>query len=161
MVVSIRNCLLAACAVGLLLSGGMDGAFAQSAADVIKERKTLMRNNSGNVKAIGAYLKKGQGSAADVGVWARRIAANAARIPDLFTKGSSAADGVGKTRAKPVIWMDRAKFEANAANLSKLAWNLSAAALTGDKKKIGAAMGNLGKNACGACHRAFRAPRKR
>lgn len=133
---------------------------AGSAADTIKERRALMKNNGGHVKGIVGYLKKGMGTAADVAGHADAIAANAAKIVALFPTGTGAGDNVGKTRAKPAIWTDRAKFEAAATNLKTLATNLASAARGGDKKAIGMAMGAMGKQGCGGCHRAFRAKKK-
>ncbi len=161
MAVSLKFGWLAALAVGSMLLGCTNMVSAQSGDQVIKERRALMKDNSRTVKAIVGYLKKDQGSAADVGMWARHIAANVAKIPDLYPKGTSMSDGVGKTRAKPEIWMQRVKFEAAAANLSKLAWDLSAAAGTGEKKAIGAVMGSMGKQGCGGCHKTFRGPKQK
>jgi cytochrome c556 len=79
----------------------------------------------------------------------------------FFPKGTSAADGVGKTRAKPVIWAKWGEFEAAAANLGKLASGLETAAATGDKAKIKAALTAMGKNGCGGCHKTFRAKKKK
>ena len=132
--------------------------MAQSAspAEVIKERRALMKNTAGNLKGIVGYLKKGEGTPADVARRAEAIAANAAKISTLFPKGTSLADGVGETGAKPAIWEDKAKFDASAGNLRKLALALAATARAGDKKSIGMAMGAFGKEGCGTCHKPFR-----
>lgn len=63
------------------------------------------------------------------------------------------------TRAKPDIWTRQADFKAQAAKAGPLANALTAAAETGGKKKIAAALGTLGEQGCTGCHRAFRAPR--
>lgn len=131
-----------------------------SAADVVKERRALMKNNGKNVKVIVGYLKKGMGTTADVAASADAIAANAGKIVALYPAGTGSGDNVGKTRAKPEIWSERAKFEAAAGKLKTLAMNLASAARSGDKKAIGAAMGAMGKQSCGGCHRAFRAKKK-
>lgn len=146
--------LLAACA------GGLDGP--------VQARKNLMRNNNGNVKAIGAFLKTGKGSTADVASRARMIAANARKIKGLFPKGTSSKDLPGQTRAKPAIWAkrsihnqaeDMAAFKQAADMMGVYAMKLAEAADTGDKKAIGAALGQLGKRGCGGCHGDFRGPR--
>ena len=89
MAVSSKHGWLAALAVGSMLLGSANMVSAQSGGQVVKERRALMKDNNRNVKAIVGYLKKGRGSAADVGMWARHIAGNAARIPDLFPKGTT------------------------------------------------------------------------
>ena len=148
-------------AIAFVAAAAPAPATAQSAADSIKSRKALMRSNSGHFKAIAAYVKKGQGTATEAAENGRAIAANAAKIAALFPKGTGAQDGVGKTRAKAAIWTDRGKFDAVADKLRVEALKFASAAQSGDKKAMGAAMGSIGKDACGSCHRAFRAPRKK
>ncbi len=139
-----------------------------SCADPIQERKNLMRSNIGNMKAIGAFLKTGKGSAGDVASRARTIAGNAEKISGLFPAGTSLKDKPGQTRAKPSIWAkksihnqaeDKAAFNNAADIMSVYALKLASAADSGDKKAIGAAMGQLGKNGCGGCHKFFRGPK--
>ena len=158
-----KSIVLLAVALGLLASCaelGMD--------DPIKARQNLMRDNNSNVKAIGAFLKTGKGSTADVASRARKIAGNAEKISGLFPAGTSLKDKPGQTRAKPSIWAKRAIHNQaeekaafnNAANImSVYALRLADAADSGDKKAIGAAMGQLGKSGCGGCHKFFRGPK--
>ncbi len=153
-----KNIVILALAMGLLTS----------CADPIQERKGLMRSNGGNMKAIGAYLKTGKGSAADVASRARKIADNANKIAGLFPAGTSLKDKPGQTRAKPAIWAKRAihnqaeemaAFKQAADIMSVYALKLADAAGSGDKKAMGAAMGQLGKKGCGGCHSDFRGPK--
>ncbi len=158
MKIGTKNIVILALAMGLLTS----------CADPIQERKGLMRSNGGNMKAIGAFLKTGKGSAADVATRARKISANAEMMKGLFPAGTSSKDKPGQTRAKPSIWAkraihnqaeDKAAFNNAAEIMSVYALKLAAAADTGDKKAIGAAMGQLGKSGCGGCHKFFRGPK--
>ena len=89
------------------------------------------------------------------------IAGQMDRLLARFPKGTSNADGVGKTRAKPVIWAKWGEFEAAAANLKGLANGLAKAAAAGDTVKIKAAVDNMNNNGCNGCHRTFRAPSKK
>ena len=143
-------------------------ALLTSCADPIQDRKNLMRSNIGNMKAIGAYLKTGKGSAADVASRARKISHNAEAMKGLFPAGTSSKDKPGQTRAKPGIWAkksihnqaeDMAAFNNAADIMSVYALKLASAADSGDKKAIGAAMGKLGKSGCGGCHKFFRGPK--
>ncbi len=158
MKIGAKNIVILALAMGLLTS----------CADPIQERKNLMRSNGGNMKAIGAFLKTGKGSAADVATRARKIADNAKQISSLFPAGTSLKDKPGQTRAKPGIWAKRAihnqaeemaAFKQAADIMSVYALKLADAAGSGDKKAIGAAMGQLGKKGCGGCHSDFRGPK--
>ena len=142
-------------------------ALLTSCADPIQERKKLMRDNDSNLMAIGAFLKEDKGSAADVASRARKVAANAEQIKRLFPAGTSLEDKPGQTRAKPGIWAkksihnqaeDKAAFNNAADIMSVYALKLAAAADSGDKKAIGAAMGKLGNNGCNGCHKFFRGP---
>jgi cytochrome c556 len=134
---------------------------AGSPAETIKQRQALMKNNGGNFKVIIGFVKKGQGTAADVARSARAIAANADRIVALFPKGTGRGDNVGKTRAGAAIWTDMGGFSRAAKNLNGLAMKLASAADGGDKKAIGMAMGAMGKLGCGGCHRSFRAKKQK
>ena len=153
-----KSIVILALAIGLLTS----------CADPIQERKGLMRNNNANMKAIGAYLKTGKGSAADVASRARKVADNAKKIKGLFPAGTSLKDRPGQTRAKSGIWAKRAihnqaeemaAFKQAADIMGVYAMKLADAADSGDKKAIGAAMGQLGKRGCGGCHSDFRGPK--
>ena len=153
-----KNIVILALAMGLLTA----------CADPIQERKGLMRDNGGNMKAIGAYLKTDKGSTADVASRARKIADNAKKIKGLFPEGTSLKDRPGQTRAKPAIWAkraihnqaeDMAAFNQAADIMGVYAMKLADAADSGDKKAIGAAMGQLGKRGCGGCHSDFRGPK--
>jgi len=62
----------------------------------------------------------------------------------------------GKTGAKPVIWTDWTGFQKAAKALETEAKKMAAAASTGNKTAVKAAMGTLGKVGCGGCHRTFR-----
>ena len=156
--IGTKNIVILAVAMGLLAS----------CAYPIQERKGLMRSNGGNLKAIGAFLKTGKGSASDVASRARKIAGTADMMKGLFPSGTSSKDKPGQTRAKPLIWAKRATHNQaedmaafnNAADImSVYALKLASAADSGDKKAIGAAMGQLGKNGCGGCHKFFRGPK--
>lgn len=156
----MKHGILAALAAAILLAGAPQPVLAQSAGDLIKERRALMKNNSKTGKIIRAFARKGKGSAADMVAAGKQLAANGTRIPGLFRKGTSLNDGVGQTRAKPAIWVQRTKFEATAAALKSAGENLAKVAAGGDTAAIKVAAGAVGK-ICGSCHKAFRGPKKK
>jgi len=127
-----------------------------SPADAIAERQKLMKGQGAEAKAINDFLESGTGTADDVAKNAASIKASAAKIPDLFPAGSSIDDNVAKTAAKKEIWANFDDFKAHAAKLGDLAGALEAAAATGDKDKIAAAFGSMGKEGCGGCHQLYR-----
>ncbi len=149
--------MLAAAGFVAMIASGLAVAAPSHAADMaaVEKRQALMKQNGKDAKVVADYLK-GQGSAADVAKAAESIVEDAKKIPELFPAGTSDKDMPGKTKALPVIWTDMAKFKANAKMLEEKAMALEAAAKSGDKAKIQAAFGDMGRNACGACHGQFR-----
>ena len=70
----MKNIVILALAMGLVAAcAGDDKSTKNVASDPIKARQSLMKSNIGNLKAIGAYLKTGKGSAADVAARARNL----------------------------------------------------------------------------------------
>lgn len=156
----LKRGLLAGVAAAFLIAGTAVSVPAQSPGEVIKDRRALMKDNSANMKKVKAFLKGKAGTAADIAAAGNRLAANAARIAALYPKGTSAEDGVGKTRAKPAIWLKRADFETAATAMKTAGAKLAAAAGSGDMAAIKVAAGAMGKS-CGGCHKPFRAPKKK
>ena len=143
-------------AVGLA-AGAIRTEAAVDAKAVIEARQKAMKDNGAHMKAINAFVEKGEGDAAMVAEHAKAIGETSKKIPELFPEGTSLADGHGvKTAAKPEIWTDRAGFEKAAASLGEEAGELAEAAEGGDKQAIAAAFAELGKEGCGGCHSKFR-----
>jgi cytochrome c556 len=144
----VRGKFLMAATLGfaaLLLSSQ---AFAQ--ADVIEKRQQAMKNNSADAKAIKAAVESKD--YATIETKAKDIMGTAEKIPGLFPKGST----TGKTKATAAIWEKSDDFAKAAKNLGKAAGELAAAAKAKDDAEIGVKVKALG-DACGSCHKAFRA----
>lgn len=154
----IRLIFAAASAVAIAL--GISVAVAQQ--DVIKQRKDLMKANGAQAK-IAADMMKGD-KPFDMAAVHKIFAAfqdAAQKMPDLFPAGSQseagspAADDFSPT-AK--VWEDMADFK---ARFTKLGADAKAAdASVKDLDSFKAAMGNIGKNDCGACHQIYRVQKK-
>jgi cytochrome c556 len=144
--------------VAILVTGVGVVHSSRSAADspVIQERRALMKDMGKQMGIINDFLEKGAGDAAAVKAAADQIHSNAAKIPDLFPQGTSLADNVGETGAKPEIWANFDNFKQAAARLGTLSSAASAAADTGEKTAIADAFKNMGENGCGGCHKNFR-----
>ena len=78
-----------------------------------------------------------------------------ALLVDLFQQDTSA-----RTRAKAEIWTDWDRFAARSEDLERAASKLAEATAGGDRAAINSAIEAVGA-ACGACHKAFRTPRRR
>ncbi|WP_310615120.1 cytochrome c [Limnohabitans sp.] len=68
-----------------------------------------------------------------------------------FVEGSERGD----TRAKDDIWFEEDKFKRYANELQVKSAGVTAAAESGDLKRFKAALGQM-RDACNACHKAFR-----
>ena len=140
--------ILASALFGFVLLAISAQFFAQ--ADVIEKRQAAMKNNSADAKAIKAAVESKD--YATVETKAKDIMGTADKIVSLFPKGST----TGKTKAKADIWEKSDDFGKAAKNLSKAAGELASAAKAKDDAEVGVKVKALG-DACGACHKAFRA----
>lgn len=122
----------------------------------VEARQELMKSIAGNTKTIGAFVKGGKGSAADVEASAAAISADAKKIGAMFGDQIHVENaGDVKTTASPAIWQKWDGFVAIANDLDSAASALSAAAATGDADAIKAGFGPMVKT-CGACHKPYR-----
>lgn len=146
---------------GLALAGivgAAAGVSAQDKAAQVKLRQDTMKRQAGDLKYIATFAKGGPGDQATAVQKAEDLQSLEPKLPSLFPPGTSNADLPDiKTYAKPNIWTDQADFKAVVAKLPGLEQGLVDATKSGDKPKMLAAIGNLGKNGCGACHSTFRA----
>ena len=150
-----RSALLAGLALALFAGLGA----AATAADMTKAvdyRQNIMKSIGANAADIGLMLK-GEVPFSDAQVAAHATAINALAkiIPDAVPAGSD----VGKTYAKPEIWTHMDEFKKYAAALeTESAKLIKVAEAGGDAKAVQAQVAVMGKEACGACHKAFRKP---
>lgn len=130
-------------------------APAFDAAAVVKHRQTVMKGHAADLKAVKAYLE-GTASQAVAEEKATALARSIRNeLPKLFPAGSGAAE-VPASHAKPNIWSEPKRFAAALRTAADDADALAAAVKTGDKQRIAAAFGAMGKG-CGGCHRDFKA----
>jgi cytochrome c556 len=138
------------------------GATSLSAADepanLIKYRQTTMKSFGAHMGMIAAVLKGEVSFSDEVAGHAHAISEQSKNLARLFPAGSGAE--AGETRALPAIWEKRGDFEAVVKVLQVESAKLAEVAKSGDMAAIGAQVGALGKNACGACHKAFRQKRQ-
>ncbi|HEY7649829.1 MAG TPA: cytochrome c [Methylomirabilota bacterium] len=124
-----------------------------SSSEAIAARQKLMKEQGAAMKSITDKAKAGQ--AQQVGPDAQKLVETSKQIPALFPEGSLDPN---TSRAKPEIWQKRSEFEGYAKSLNTKAGQLAAMAPSGDPQATSAAIADLGKTTCGACHNAFRGP---
>jgi cytochrome c556 len=131
------------------------GAPAQDKETIIKNREVLMKGLGTDLGSVKAYID-GKGDQVQAEAGAASLTPSIRKIPDAFPVGTGGPDAEGKYATKPVIWTDWDKFLDAQKTAAEKAEVLLVAVKSGDKAKIEAAFGDLGKNGCGACHQTFR-----
>ena len=121
--------------------------------NVIKYRQSVMKAVGGHMASIAGVVKGEVSFTGHVAAHANSINALSKTVTAAFPKGTD--NGSYKTAALPKIWEDWAGFEKAAQALDAASANLASVAASGDKQKIAAAFGDLGK-ACGGCHKPYR-----
>jgi cytochrome c556 len=149
----MRTKLLAAAIAAAALGGASLEALAQAKPDVlVGQRQAAMKLQGKYLGPIGAMLKGAAPYNADVVAINATFLENLARMPwdgfDPSTKGE-------KSKAKPEVFTDTAKFKAAADLLETETAKLGAAARAKNEAGVKAAFGGVAK-ACGSCHDAFR-----
>lgn len=137
----------------LAVGGCATGQSMMKPADAIAARQKLMKEQSATMKSITAKVKAGQ--AQDIGPEAQKLVETSKQIPALFPEGSLDPK---TSRAKPEIWQKWPDFTADAKALEAKATQLAATSRAGNAQATAAAVADLGKTTCGACHDAFRGP---
>lgn len=123
-------------------------------ADIVKSRIAGYREIGAAFKAINDQLRSGTPQPYLLQVSAREIADGTREQYRWFPAGSGPKPGV-KTRAKPAIWTQPAKFKALQDSFAAKAAALAAATKGKDTARIQAAVKELG-GACKACHDVYR-----
>jgi len=149
----MRTKLMVAAISAVALGGVALEALAQAKPDVlVKQRQAAMTLQGKYLGPIGGMLKGNAPYNADVVAVNATYLENLARMPwdgfDPSTKGE-------KSKAKPEVFSDWAKFKAAADTLEAETAKLGAAARAKNEAGVRAAFGGVAK-ACGACHDGFR-----
>ena len=153
-----RRAITVTVLVGSLAAGVIAGCASSPqstlprSGDVIADRQKLMKAQGQSMTEITAKLRTGNidGVAADAEVLTR----TAREIPSLFPPGSTSPT----SRAKPEIWQKRAEFDGYSKGLEEQSKKVAALARSKDQAATQAAVTEMGRTTCGACHNAFRGP---
>jgi cytochrome c556 len=145
--------MLAGAVVFAALGAASLEALAQAKPDVlVKQRQAAMTLQGKYLGPIGAMLKGAAPYNADVVAINATFLENLARMPwDGFVASTQGE----KSKAKPEVFKDTAKFKAAADALEAATAKLGAAARAKDEAGVRASFGAVAK-ACGSCHDDFR-----
>jgi cytochrome c556 len=139
-------------AFGLLAGCASGDKKMSGSGDVVADRQQLMKTQGAQMQEITAKLRAG--NVEGVATNADTLASTAQKIPALFPPGSTSP----KSRAKPEIWQKKAEFDGYAKNLDTQAKRVAQLARSKDQAATQAAVTEMGRTTCGACHNAFRGP---
>lgn len=143
-------------AIAVVLALTATGALAASAAETaIATRQAGYKKVGAAFKGINDELRKDAPNAKLIAANATALNAQAAQVNKWFPKGSGPEAGF-KTKAKPAIWAEPAKFGAAAAKFQTEAGKLQTIAAAGDVNAIRAQVRVVG-GTCKACHDPYRA----
>lgn len=146
---TLATFVLAAAAVTLALPAAAQFAKPEDAVKYRKSALFVMQQNFARVAAM----------AGGKAPFDAKVAADSAAVAEYMSKlpwaGFGDGTDTGDTKAKPEIWMDKAKFDGYAQKMQTEMSKLSAAAKTGNLDGIKTAVGAVG-GSCKTCHDAFR-----
>ena len=140
---------LALLTVALLATAGVARVEGPDLIELRQAGQDLVLGTFGGIRAVvdaKGDIKKLETPAKALQRWALDF-------PALFPKGTETGHD---TKALPAIWSDNAGFLKAAADFSAAAGKLAEIAKAGDADGIGAQVKAVG-DACGACHRTYRA----
>ena len=120
--------------------------------DVIAARQSAYALQGGLVEAMKAGVASGS-SVKPYAEGLKAIVMWSQVLPAMFPVGTESGHD---TKAKPDVWSDNATFLKDAANLTEQAKKLVVLADADDKAGFATQFAAMGQ-ACGACHRQFRA----
>jgi len=143
--------------LGATLAAASVAAASADPSPAVKARQAQMQLYGFNLGTLGAMAQENMPyDAAVASVAAKNLAALTQLDGSLLWPAGSDIDSIEGTRALPEIWTNFSDVVAKAQAVQGAAEAMADAAGT-DLASLQAAMGPLGA-ACGACHKAYRAP---
>lgn len=130
-------------------TGGSAQAQGPNLIEVRQVGFALMSGNFGGIRDVA----NAKGDLKTLETRAKAIQRYAALIPALFPQGTAAGNN---TKALPEVWSDSAGFQKAAMALGDASGKLADAAKAADADAVAAQIKAVG-DACGACHRTYRA----
>jgi|SRR5579859_7812133 len=130
--------------------------WAQDKEAAVAARQAAMKQEGPDLRTISDYANdKGTDQATAIAK-TQELLALSDKLIGLWPAGTSSKDFPGKSNAKPEIWTEMDKFKALYVGQKKAEEELLAAVQKGDKPAVQAAVANVGKGSCSACHGTYR-----
>ena len=142
--------------IAALLSMGATGsAGAAGLPQIVQARQAHFKSLGRSLKSVRDQIRHAQPNWSVVAADANQIERLASTLPTWFPAGSGKGHGV-KTRARAAIWAKPRAFAQAARIFLSRAQSLTQAAGGRDRRSLELRARALGQ-ACGSCHRRFRA----
>jgi cytochrome c556 len=143
-------------ALTTMILAGSAVVWAQDKEAAVTARQGVMKQEGPDLRTISDYANdKGTDQATAIAK-TQELLALSDKLMGLWPAGTSSKDMPGKSNAKPEIWAEMEKFKARYAGQKNAEEALLAAVQKGDKPAVQAAIANIGKNSCSACHGTYR-----
>jgi len=149
----IRRIHLAAVAAAVTLSAA---PLLAAPADLVRSRIENFRELGASMKAVNDALRSPTPQTMLIQISARQIVNSARAMYGWFPAGTGPESGA-KTRAKPLIWAQAAKFKKAQDAFGAQALSLQRVAASGNADAIRIETAKLGAT-CKGCHDTFRQP---
>jgi cytochrome c556 len=140
----------------IIIVAGSAVVWAQDKAAAVTARQAAMKQEGPDLRAISDYANDKGTDQATALAKTQELLALSDKLMGLWPAGTSSKDMPGKSNAKPEIWTEMDKFKALYTGQKKAEEELLAAVQKGDKPAVQAAVANIGKNSCSACHGTYR-----
>lgn len=151
-----QNWFAVAAAMAMVIGLGGAATLAADNEALVKDRQAAMRQRGTDLKMISQYVDDKGGDQASAVAAAKDIITVEQKLDGVWLPGTSSKDMPGKSNAKPEIWTEMDKFKAFVATLKSDEGRLVPAIEKGDKAGAKAIIGDIGRNACVACHTVYR-----
>lgn len=151
-----QNWFAVAAAMAMVIGLGGAATLAADNEALVKDRQAAMRQRGTDLKMISQYVDDKGGDQASAVAAAKDIITVEQKLDGVWLPGTSSKDMPGKSNAKPEIWIEMDKFKAFVATLKSDEGKLVPAIEKGDKAGAKTIIGDIGRNACVACHTVYR-----
>lgn len=128
-------------------------ALAQSPEQLVNQRQENMKQLGGAMKVLSGYVK-GEADQAAASKAAQVLVDVGGQMQEWWPEGT--AVGVGDSEAKPAIWTETEKFNANIEKMKAATPALLAAVQSSDSGATGKQLGAVGAT-CKGCHQDYKA----
>ncbi len=147
--------LLSVVLVASIFLAVSNSVYAHGGGPVYEKRHVYMNELGDIMKALGNFVKRGEGELNDLSQKAARIIELSPELPSHFPPDTGLNHNK-ESQAKPIIWEKWDDFVSASERLVELGKGLESALASEDETEISVAVKQMGEEGCRACHSQFR-----